>query len=938
MTMAAPDEKELERWRDVARSRGDSTSLPPALFAKLLELKSGRATEESPSELPERIGNFRILSLRGRGGMGIVYEAIDAELNRRVAIKVLASGRDLDSRARERFRREGRAAASLQHENLVPVYATEIPETGPPFLVMPFIDGPTLANWIALQRVVPPRVAAQIMRQIAGGVQALHEAGFLHRDIKPGNILLAISESGPPDLFVPKLTDFGLAREEEQATMTTAGAIAGTPSYLSPEQIHSPANVDARADVYALGATLYECLTGVPPFRGATLDVLKMIGDTEPVLPRALNREIPRDLETICLQCLAKRPDKRYATVALMQADLDRYLARQPILARPAGMIERSMRWVSRNPWPTTAMVLLLAGVVASGLGWASAAKQTALANDATRNETKAREDALAAAAAATKSRELAEQQAMLALGTINNLVGQGQAVAARYPNTLGLRKDLAELAVKDLKTLTASMDQIEGIDLTTLRVYTRISEIYVLMSRYPEARQQLDRGLQRARELPAELTATVDVQEQIGLMHQLQSSIAMRQMRPQDAIAAGNEAVKTLTEALRLEPNSYNLARKLAIAHNSRGDASSFLQQTQAARDDHLAALAICEKLLPDHVQNTQLLRDLAYTEARLATVLTSGFDLVGAEAHSKAASDYADRAMAAAPNNAETQRAARIAKMDHCNTLNVRGDFATAEKILQELQPELDTAAAGERNNPALQRDAAIGLSIRGIAQIGLHRYDEAAVCFDRSLTIRESLGALTIPDRIQIGNLLINTEALRNKYDRAAKVCDRNLATLDLAERSAGPNPAIEQQRQLTRAEKKAYQILPAVIEKPELFEKEPKEIQIQLGQAMALHYVRNHNSEMGFQMLEKVRMIDMNSLQVHITGLYIHTISADLAKDKSERERHLTAATECANQAIKLDSSVKLGILQFPELLSLVQHQPFLKPHQVFGTDQ
>ncbi|CAN5232072.1 hypothetical protein BH11PLA2_BH11PLA2_25800 [soil metagenome] len=926
------DEQELERWRDAAHSHGGATLLPPALFARLSDLKPVREPATSPMELPERIGEYRILSLRGHGGMGLVYEAIDEELNRRVAIKVLALGRDLDPRARERFRREGRAAASLQHENLVPVYATVIPETGSPFLIMPFIDGPTLAEWIARQRVVPPRLAAQIMRQIAGGVQALHGAGFLHRDIKPGNILLSNSEGGSPDLLVPKLTDFGLARAEEQTTMTSAEAIAGTPSYLSPEQIHSPAKVDTRADVYALGATLYECLTSVPPFRGTTLEVLKRIGDTEPVLPRALNRDIPWDLETICLKCLAKRPDKRYATAALLQADLDRYLARQPILARPAGVFERALSWVARNPWPTAAMILLLVGAVASGLGWARAASLTVLAEAATRNQALAREESVAAAAAATKSRQLAEQQAELALGTINSLVGQGQALAARYPNTLGLRKDLAELAMADLKKLAASMDSIEGIELTTLRVYMRVSELYMLMTRYPEARQQLDRGLERARELPAESLATADVKEQIGLMQHLRGVVATREMRPDVAIAAGTEAIQNLTEALALDPESYNLARKLAIAHNSRGDAYSFMQKPQPACDDHRAALAISEKLLSDHGGTTQLLRDLAFTEARLANVLTSGYDFTGAEAHSKAASQYADRSLTAAPANAETQRAARIASMDHCNTLNYRGDFAAVVKILSELQPVLDTAASGEPDNPFLQRDAAVGLSIRGSALTGLRRYDEAAASYERSLTIRETLGALAIPDRIQIGNLLANVETLRKQYDRAAKVCDRNLAILDLAEKSMGPNPAIQRERQRTKSQKRAYELMSAVIKKRELFNDQPQEIQLVLGQTLALHDVRNGDAELGFKMLERVRKIDDPTHQADIAGLFVHTIAAAGASDAAERDRYLAAAAEFANQAIAFDAGVRFGILQFPELLPLLQYPPFLKAQQ------
>lgn len=357
----------------------DHPTLSPSLLSRLRAIAHPPVQDvDAPEVLPEFIASYRVLRERGRGGMGIVYEAEDMTLNRRVAVKVLTTSRLTDPKARERFVREARTAAGLQHDHIVPVYAAETPPDGPPFIVMPFIDGPTLALRLRQPPTMTFQDIAELIRQIADALTAIHSVGIIHRDVKPGNILLYKGRA--------QLSDFGLALVTD--TATTFDNFAGTPNYISPEQITRPEDIDARSDVYALGATLYECLTGIPPFRGAPFDVVRMAVEDEPVPPRRINRTVPVDLEIITLKCLEKNPNRRYQTAADLRDDLDRFLHSRPILARPAGRWERVRKWVRRNPAPAAALAITTTAVIVLSLlanKLREANRAEALSNDALR-------------------------------------------------------------------------------------------------------------------------------------------------------------------------------------------------------------------------------------------------------------------------------------------------------------------------------------------------------------------------------------------------------------------------------------------------------------------------------------------------------------------------------------------------------------------------
>ncbi|MGC1320678.1 MAG: protein kinase [Candidatus Udaeobacter sp.] len=312
-------------------------------------------------ETPVEFGNYQLLEEIGRGGQGIVYRARQKDLNRIVALKVIGLGPWATETHLKRFRREAKAAASLDHPSIVPIY--EIGERDSScYFSMKFVEGGQLDE-LAKGESMPIRRVVELLAKVARTVHFAHEHGILHRDIKPGNILL--DQKGEPHL-----TDFGLARlVETESTVTRTREVMGTPSYMAPEQaMGNNAAISSATDVYGLGAVLYQLLTGHPPFAGeTTYETTKLLLDTEPRQPRVLNRKIDRDISTICLKCLEKDPKRRYSTALALAEDLEHWLKHEPIQARRTGILARSKRWVRRNPTTAIAAVLLVGLIAALG-------------------------------------------------------------------------------------------------------------------------------------------------------------------------------------------------------------------------------------------------------------------------------------------------------------------------------------------------------------------------------------------------------------------------------------------------------------------------------------------------------------------------------------------------------------------------------------------
>ncbi|HQR06250.1 MAG TPA: WD40 repeat domain-containing serine/threonine-protein kinase [Gemmatales bacterium] len=312
--------------------------------------------------------SYSITGVLGRGGMGVVYEALQRPLNRPVALKMIISGEHAGAEDRLRFLSEAESIAKIQHPGIVQLYEFGSHE-GHPYFALEYVAGGTLEKKLS-GTPLPPREAATLVEKLARAMQAAHDLGIVHRDLKPANVLLTPAGD-------PKITDFGLAKSGG-SNLTATGAILGTPSYMAPEQADGQKSVGTPADVYALGAILYECLTGRPPFKGPTqVDTILQVVNNEPVSVRYLQASTPQDLETICHKCLAKEPSKRYTTMTTLAGDLRRYLQNEPIEARPISRIEKLSRWTKRNPLVASlvggiAIVLVLSTILASSLSiWA---------------------------------------------------------------------------------------------------------------------------------------------------------------------------------------------------------------------------------------------------------------------------------------------------------------------------------------------------------------------------------------------------------------------------------------------------------------------------------------------------------------------------------------------------------------------------------------
>jgi eukaryotic-like serine/threonine-protein kinase len=342
---------------------------------------AARGKRLTPVPLPSNVAGYEILGVLGRGGMGVVYQARQPGLKRMVALKMILAAGHASEEDVARFRSEAEAVAHLQHPNIVQIY--EIGEDeGRPYFSLEFVDGVSLAQQLE-GKPQTPRQAAEIIHVLAQAMGVAHARGIVHRDLKPANVLVARDGT-------LKITDFGLAKrlEHEEGSQTRSGSILGTPDYMSPEQASGHSReIGPAADIYALGAMLYEMLAGRVPLRGASvLDTLQQVVSKEPVAPTQLDPKVPRDLETICLKCLRKDPLKRYPRIDDLAEDLRRFLAGEPILARPVSKAERVWRWCRRNPRLAVlsgalAGLVLVWGASASAVAWKFKEKNILIAN-----------------------------------------------------------------------------------------------------------------------------------------------------------------------------------------------------------------------------------------------------------------------------------------------------------------------------------------------------------------------------------------------------------------------------------------------------------------------------------------------------------------------------------------------------------------------------
>jgi serine/threonine protein kinase/Tfp pilus assembly protein PilF len=553
-----------------------------------------------PGKMLGDFGDYELQEEIGRGGQGLVYRARQKSLNRTVALKVIGLGQWATEVDIKRFRREAEAAASLEHPSIVPIY--EVGERdGSCYFSMQFVEGGQLDE-VAGRNPMPIRHAVELIAKVARTVHYAHEHRILHRDIKPGNILL--DQNGEPHL-----ADFGLARlVETESTVTRTMEVLGTPSYMAPEQaLGNNAQITNATDVYGLGAVLYQLLTGHPPFAGGTTyETIKLLLETEPWQPRLLNPKVDRDLSTICLKCLEKDPKRRYPSALALAEDLERWLKHEPIRARRTGMLARGSKWVRRNSSIAVMAAMLLALAVPLGVMiWKSKFVHrpvtTGLAVLPFENLSDQKDNAYFA--------DGIQDEIVTRLSKIADLKVISRTSTKRYKSApenlpkiarqLGVAHILEGSVQKSGKAVRVNVQLIKAANDSHLWADTfdrELTDIFSIESEVAKAvADQLRAKLtgQEEQEIAAKPTDNVEAYDAYlrGLAYTLKSAVA-----PANALGAQ----KYLSEAVRLDPK-FALGWALLSFVEARGYAAQTLQRTVALREEAKQAAETALALQPN-------------------------------------------------------------------------------------------------------------------------------------------------------------------------------------------------------------------------------------------------------------------------------------------------------------------------------------------------
>jgi len=563
---------------------------PRELAATIPDVKEGDG-----SGFWRQVAGYEILGVLGRGAMGVVYKARQRGLKRIVALKMIRPGGHHGPADVARFRSEAVAVADLQHPHIVQIY--EVGEDhGHPYFSLEYVEGDSLAKMIS-GTPRPPRESARLVRALADGMEYAHKRGIIHRDLKPANVLLTASGE-------PKVSDFGLVKRlEDDAGQTQSGSILGTPSYMAPEQADGKIrDIGPHSDIYALGGILYELMTGRPPFRAASiLDTLEQVRTSDPIPPSQFLPDVPRDLETICLKCLQKDPAKRYATAAALGEDLSRFLAAEPILARPVSRAEWLWRWCRRNP-----RVAALGGIVALLiLAWAASStvlyrlaranERTALANAsrASQNASLAQhnaleaqshaEDALVNAETARRNAELArvneararsqERAAKeIAQDAIAQMVHLGERLMGRMrakhdparaeAEWLRLRDDLLTMLQKETIPLAERIERQQVSPFAFATLHQRLGDLLRRLGQAAAARREYEQGFERLDRVARDQPANDMARANLGVMLVRLGEVALE--HEGDAARARDEFGRawTIQEEIAQHPRSGNYSK----------------------------------------------------------------------------------------------------------------------------------------------------------------------------------------------------------------------------------------------------------------------------------------------------------------------------------------------------------------------------------------
>lgn len=772
-------EQELERVINRAASFSKSlaeplerTSIPVALGPPLVEGDLGS------------LGGYRVVREIGRGGLGVVFEGHDLALGRSVAIKVPRPDR-LEGDHPRHLAREARHAARFRHDHVVVVHAVEETAEGVPFIVMEYIPGPSLGELLRQRTRLAPHEAAELAAQAAEGLAAAHEAGLIHRDIKPANMLV------DPATGRLRIVDFGLARAADASNTLVDGSVIGTPNYMSPEQARGETAVDARIDQYSLGATLYEMLTGEPPFRGTPARVVHQVLEDEPRPPRQLNEAIPRDLETICLKTLAKDPRGRYPSAVALAADLRRWRRGEPIVARPVGAIGRLVRWGRRNRRVAAlgATSFLLLTVLAVGSLVAAARIEKARRREAAeRGRADAQtEQALQLAQLASDRARVATEQRTLALETIGVLIKEVQNQLGGSVGTLPLRRRLADVAIARLDQIAA--DPGGGADAAMARATAqeRLGELSFLAGRTAAARNHYQAGRDQAAALAAAADPRIRAQADgiRALCLDRLGDLALYAVNLEEARTCYQQSLE-LREALpdsdRQSPEGL---RGRAVSQNKLGDLALRLGRLDEARSAYQRGLALTESSADPDAQRHRF--DLRFIHSRLGDVALAECEFDIALAEYRMALAHAEAQIKADPDDARARREVPVCYSKLGALALRRGDPAEALEFYQKYLAGSETLAAANPSSAEARRDLLVALSLVADSYFATPDYPAAERFYRRCLDLSRSLSREdphSLQKRMDVDELLTklaDLEGRRERFDEALKWLEQAQANL-------------------------------------------------------------------------------------------------------------------------------------------------------------
>jgi tetratricopeptide (TPR) repeat protein len=794
------EDSELRGWRvpDNGPSAMDSTGpgldrlLQRVRDVGILPTRSGYDTPPPPDGPPAFLGPprqdgdlgvlgpYRVEEELGRGGMGIVLRARDDTLRRPVALKVLRPEL-VDAHSRARFVLEAQAAAQVRHDHVVDVYAVADPPDGPPYLVMEYLPGPTLAALIRARQRLDLREAATRCAEVADGLAAAHDAGLVHRDIKPSNIIVdALSGRA-------KITDFGLARvAAAPSDLTREGIIAGTPTYMSPEQARAAAPVDARSDVYSLGVTLYEALTGEAPFRGAPHMVLQQVIHDEPRPPRRLNDRIPRDLETICLKAMAKEPGRRYQGARDFGDDLRRWLRAEPIRARPVGPLGRLERWCRRRPGVallTSGLLLTFAGGVAGILiEWRRA---EASAAEAKRQQRQAEEDFEKAHRVVESFYSKIYEEGLLA-----------------YPMSMSMRQQLVREAVAFYEDLLRRRGDDPGLRTDLAAAYLRLGWLNGQARNQAEALAALAQALPRYEDLVRQQPDSRALVQSLAecYFHKARNHQALGQAA--EAREGYRQAAAVLEPLVAQGPQDHKARYYLAAARTNQGQMDDWFGDTPAARAAFEAARVHDAQLVRDAPTEGSYQYDLLWTYLHLGCAQSNPAEALP---WLERARGLAERGRVERSEDIEPVRALAVAEQQlGLAWLRLGKKDAALDHVTRacELSDSMPKRARAELQSPG---DRADSYQARGMVQHALGQTDAAVRSWEQACAVYEKLPGISMRDRRYRENLartcglLGDVRAAAGRRDEARRWWQRGLAVWEQLAGDEPANPRLRRERE-------------------------------------------------------------------------------------------------------------------------------------------